>query len=160
MPHSWHFHCCHRSSLQLFAGKGVCNHTVGLLYQVTHYVIQNLSVVPPGVSKTAQPQQWHIHRSCCIRPDDVENLQLIHGSPGPSNKPTSVLREEGVRSTIYRAIPTALKDISVVHNFVNFLAPYGNMLSIQLLCALPADDEDVDLVDFVYGPVPKGSMLP
>ena len=33
------------------------------------------------------------------------------------------------------------------------------MHNIQLLGMLPGDDEVVDLVDSVYGPVQKGSML-
>lgn len=47
-------------SYSCVAGKGVCNHTVSLLYQLAHYATLNLSVVPPSVSKTAQPQQWRI----------------------------------------------------------------------------------------------------
>ena len=150
VPHS----CCHRS-LQLCCRKAVCNHTVGLLYQVAHYVMLNLSVVSPGVSKTAQPQY-----SCGIRPDNVETLQMRPVcSPSPHQKRKSVLREEGVRSTLFRAIPNILKDVYFARDFVHFLAPYDNLHDVQLLGILPGEYEDVDLVDSVYGPVPKRSML-
>ena len=40
-----------------------------------------------------------------------------------------------------------------------FSCPYDNLQNIQLLSMLPADDEDIELVDLVYGPVLKGSIL-
>lgn len=71
-------------------------------------------------------------------------------SPSPVKKRKSVIREEGMRSTLYNAF---------AQDFVNFLAPYDDLQTIQLLNMLPASNEDIELVDSVYGPVPKGSML-
>ena len=160
MPHSWLFHCCHRTSLQLCCRNGSVQSQGWSAIPGCTLRDAKLYAVPPGVSKTAQPQQWHIPRSCGIRPDDVDNLQMRHVcSPSPCKKPKSVLREEGVRSTTYRAIPTPLKYVSFARDFVNFLVPYDNLQNIQLLYTLPADYEDVDLVYYVYDPVTKGSML-
>ena len=38
------------------AGKGLCHHTVAVLYQLQHYQKLGLKVVPPLASKTSMPQ--------------------------------------------------------------------------------------------------------
>ena len=38
------------------AGKGLCQHTIGLLYALNHYQLLGLKSVPPIISKTSLPQ--------------------------------------------------------------------------------------------------------
>ena len=47
------------------AGKGLCHHTVAVLYQLQHYQKLGLKVVPPLASKTSMPQVKKILKCHC-----------------------------------------------------------------------------------------------
>ena len=42
--------------LYLCCCKGLCQHTVGLLYLLSHYQLLGLKSIPPIISKTSLPQ--------------------------------------------------------------------------------------------------------
>eukprot|EP00058_Branchiostoma_floridae_P026669 XP_002612160.1 hypothetical protein BRAFLDRAFT_125368 [Branchiostoma floridae] len=60
------------------AGKGTCNHSVALLYQLSHFQNLGLHKVPPIASKTSAPQQWHIPpRTHGIKPAAISNITIL-----------------------------------------------------------------------------------
>ncbi|KAI8486972.1 hypothetical protein Bbelb_352320 [Branchiostoma belcheri] len=60
------------------AGKGTCNHSVALLYQLAHFQNLGLERVPPIASKTSAPQQWHIPpRTRGVKPAAISKMRLV-----------------------------------------------------------------------------------
>ena len=74
------------------AGKGTCNHMVAVLYQLVHYQNLQLKKVPPVLTKTSLPQQWHVPRTQGIHPGPVSELTVAKVRPTSSSQPSAKKR--------------------------------------------------------------------
>jgi len=86
------------------AGLGQCNHLIGLLYTLAHFVKMGYTSVPPMTSKTSLPQAWHIpSRALGVSLRTVSSMSvsklkpLVANAPPPKRQRSS----EGVMSNLY-----------------------------------------------------------
>ncbi|ESO95568.1 hypothetical protein LOTGIDRAFT_175144 [Lottia gigantea] len=98
------------------AGKGDCNHILGLLYLLHHCSKCGFKTVPTVTSKTSQKQTWRIPaRTDGITPKKAQDIGIrkICSSislDDTSNKATSTKRPriEGIHSTFYNQVSVPL----------------------------------------------------
>ncbi|CAH1230756.1 Hypp334 [Branchiostoma lanceolatum] len=136
------------------AGKGTCNHSVALLYQLSHYQNLGLHNVPPIASKTSVPQQWHKPRTHGVKPDAISKM-TIKKTDVPKMCPQP--KKKGISTTQYNPVRGSLVEASQ-----NFASSLAQMLSPQddqpqLLQLLPQNWPGS--VTSKVGDVPAGSTL-
>ena len=67
------------------AGTGICSHIIAVLYTVAHLKVLELKVIPPVITKTSLPQQWHVpSRTKGIFSQPVTDL--VVQNPNPASK--------------------------------------------------------------------------
>lgn len=91
------------------AGKGTCNHQLAVLYQLAHYQNLGLKTVPPIVSRTSAPQQWHIPpRTHGIKPAPVASMTVVAIKP-PKIGTTTVQKTKKQRTMTGKIEHTVLR---------------------------------------------------
>lgn len=107
------------------AGRGKCNHEIALLYQLGHYQNLGLKRVPPVVSKTSRPQDFHVPRTQGITPSPLSDLMVV--KPETPGKKTTKKKKKtitGIVSTLYNPVKEPLPDAAwgLVENLRQYLA--------------------------------------
>ncbi|XP_073700610.1 uncharacterized protein [Garra rufa] len=128
------------------AGKDLCNHMVGLLFQSAHYSMMKLKAVPPSISSTSSLQTWHRPRTQGIHPEPVGSLRV--------RKPKTSGRS-GVKSTLYRAYTGPIPNNLVLSSVESLMSVRPQPLICKVLHGL----SEINLVESMFGLVPKGSLL-
>ncbi|XP_078681326.1 uncharacterized protein LOC144916167 isoform X1 [Branchiostoma floridae x Branchiostoma belcheri] len=142
------------------AGKGTCNHSVALLYQLAHFQNLGLERVPPIASKTSAPQQWHIPpRTRGVKPAAISKMRLVKTDvPKLCEQPPKKRRTvTGITSTEYNPVRGSLVEAS--QNFASSLAHQMSPQheQPQILQLLPQNWPGI--VKSKVGDVPAGSTL-
>ena len=78
--------------------QGLCNHVVGLLYNVNHVTVMGLKKFPEAGTCTDNPQQWHKPRTSGIKPEPIMGYTVIRPSYSSSSNNTC-----GLCCTLYEA---------------------------------------------------------
>ncbi|XP_077085799.1 uncharacterized protein LOC143737818 [Siphateles boraxobius] len=128
------------------AGKELCNHLVGLLFQSAHNSMMKLKTVPPTIPSTSTLQTWHRPRTRGIHPEAVDRLLV--------RKPKTSSRS-GIKSTLYRAYTGPIPN-NVVLSSVESLK---SVRPQPLICKVLHGLSEMNLVESKFGLVPKGSLL-
>lgn len=131
------------------AGTALCNHTVALLFQTTHFSQLRVPVVPPVHSCTESEQQWHKPQTAGVKPGPVGKMLVA--------KPVqSRLGRGGLRSTLYRGMTGYPPDPAVlrVAEVYSVLDPFDRPLVTSMGMSM-----DKPLVDSEFGLVQRGSEI-
>lgn len=77
-----------KASCSCTAGlSGYCNHTVALLYQISHYAKAATAIIPDDLSRTSLPQCWHKPRIEGVSAEPI--MQVTPRIPHTDTKPCS-----------------------------------------------------------------------
>lgn len=147
---------CNQSSQ---VSRGFCHHIAGLLFQLSHCKMLGLNAIPPVLSKTSKPQTWHIPRridGLALRQADEVVVSKIK-APVEGEDVAEKKRKTGVISTVFKPFEALMSSL----NLPKVLTPLfsGITPSPGYLRIWPDENENPELVDSKYGPVPKGSVL-
>ena len=149
------------------AGNGFCQHIIAVLYQAAHYKMLGLKSVPPIVSKTSAPQQWHVPpRTHGIKRRPISEMTIMkvvkpskkrkQSGSDLQSKPKRRKVSEGIRSTLYNPVTAPLDQL-------NFIQAMTQTLQLEqhkpLFMHLTGNKEPLTFVDSKFGQVPKGSIL-
>ncbi len=143
------------------AGLGHCNHQIGLLYTLAHYIKLGYKSVPPTVSKTSLPQTWHVpSRSMGLAPKPINTVKISKLKPPTADPPqTSYKRScHGILPNIYCPIPTPLPCDQFANDLCENLAKIGSNSQMYKLL-LASRRYPVDKVESGFGLLPHGSAL-
>ena len=87
------------------AGTGHCSHMVGLLYMASHYTSMGYKSVPPVVSRTSAPQQWHVpSRAAGLSAKMVDTVVISKVKP-PKRSADSSLISKPKRGRVFEGVP-------------------------------------------------------
>jgi len=88
---------------------GHCNHLLGLLYTLAHYLKMGHKSVPPSTSKTSLPQTWHVpSRTLGLKPKSISRVSVSKVKP-PNVNPQRVNRTSaGILPNVYCPVPLPL----------------------------------------------------
>ena len=148
------------------AGKGFCQHVIAVLYQASHYKMLGMKSVPPIVSKTSAPQQWHVPpRTHGIKRRPVSEMKIVKVSKVTPSKKRKLSNEqpkakrrkvsEGIQSTLYNPVTTPLEQL----NFMKAMSATLQLETHKPLFLQLIGNEPITYVDSKFGRVPKGSIL-
>jgi hypothetical protein len=149
------------NSCSCVAGKGFCQHQVGLLYQLSHYQSLCLKKVPEIASSTSTPQKWHIpprtHGFAARSVTDVTIVKPVASKPNSGvSEPSRKRRHEvGIQSKLYNPINIPLANLNIPQKLLPTLSTH----IVQTQWLQLWSGEDVPLVDSQFGKVPHGSLL-
>ena len=139
------------TSCECKAGRAKCSHLVGLLYTLAHFKKMGMTAVPPVVSKTSKPQQWHLpSRDMGIHLQKLDTLTVSKVKPKHLNSSGKQRVSEGLYCPLKPSIPWQ----SIVTNMREAL--HGSIK--QLLRLLPNVDHLTTPTN-MFGSVPHGSVL-
>ncbi len=151
------------------AGNGHCSHMVGLLYMASHYSSMGYKSVPPVLSRTSAPQQWHVpSRAAGLSAKMVDTVVISKVKPpkrsadsSPISKPKRRRVFEGVIPNVYCPITEPAPDVYVqfakqLHSNLSNIASDAQILS---LLPHPDDDNCFAMSATIFGDVPSGSCL-
>ncbi|KAL0151644.1 hypothetical protein M9458_053045 [Cirrhinus mrigala] len=143
------------------AGLGHCNHQIGLLYTLAHYIKMEYKSVPPVVSKTSLPQTWHIpSRSMGLAPKPINTVKISKLKPPTTNPPQTIYKRSshGIIPNVYCPVPTPLPSDQFANELHENLAKIGS--NSQMYRLLEASKRHpVDKVATEFGHMPHGSAL-
>lgn len=125
--------------------SGHCGHITALLYQLAHYKMMKLVLIPTDVAKTSLPQTWHVPRGEKLKGDRVDNL-VIQGYDRQDPQRAT----QGIRSTLYNP-----SNVGETFNMESFLSDIGDM---DILFPTVAS-KSADMVHTGFGNFPKGSVI-
>ena len=148
-----------QSQCSCTAGKGFCHHQLALLYQLAHYESLRLIKIPELVSKTSQPQEWHIPpRSHGFDPRPVTDLVVVK-PPQPSTITGTVKRSayQGTKSRLYNPVTIPLAELSLKEKLWPTLS--SGLLPPTQWSQIWSEGEDIPLCQSQYGEVPRGCVL-
>ncbi len=132
------------------AGLGHCNHQIGLLYTLAHYIKLGYKSVPPTVSKTSLPQTWHApSRSMGLAPKPINTVKISKLMPPTADPP---------QTSYKRSIPTPLPCDQFANDLCENLAKIGSNSQMYKLL-LASRRYPVDKVESEFGLLPHGSAL-
>ena len=136
------------------AGRGPCDHIIGLLHLLAHYQALGLESIPPSVSKTSLPQTWHVpRRTAGIYPREIQDIVIQKVSSSDLKKKQN-RRFDGVHSTLYNQI-SSLGNQAVINKLHEISSNFPDM---QLNTVLPKPEE-ISFTSCKFGTVTKGSFL-
>lgn len=107
------------------AGLGHCNHQIGLLYTLAHYIKLEYKSVPPIFSKTSLPQTWHIFsRSMGLAPKPINTVKISKLKPPTANPPQTTYKRSshGIIPNMYCPISTPLPSDQFANDLHEHLA--------------------------------------
>ncbi|XP_027859750.1 uncharacterized protein LOC114158046 [Xiphophorus couchianus] len=132
------------------AGKALCNHMVGLLFQTAHYSTMGYKTVPLPLSCTSSLQTWHRPRTKGVAPEATNDMTVCK----PVAREKTRIRTS-VKCTLYRAYAGPLPDphIEASGEKLKEIRPQPG------ICKLLYGLQNLTLVDSKFGPVPFGSVL-
>ncbi|CAH1267041.1 Hypp3665 [Branchiostoma lanceolatum] len=144
------------SKCECKAGVGGCSHSIGLLYVICHYLKLEYDSVPLVISKTSQPQIWHIpQRSEGLHAKAVDSLTINKVNPVP--KTTKRKRvTEGVLPKLYCPVSKPIPSASFTTSLLEQLNADKNDAQIQKV--LPTSPSPPS-VESKFGLVPFGSVI-
>ncbi|KAK2564580.1 hypothetical protein P5673_012037 [Acropora cervicornis] len=135
-------------------GKGLCQHTTGLLYSMSHFQLLGLKSIPPIISKTSLPQTWHIpKRLDGIQPRPLSEVIVEKLTCPTDNPPKKRKKVSGVSQKLYKPFHESLEEL----NIIAALAPLiGNTCPESgFLRIWPEEEQDTLLVQCKFGVVQK-----
>ncbi|XP_067295947.1 uncharacterized protein [Pseudorasbora parva] len=143
------------------AGLGQCNHLIGLLYTLAHYIKMGYASVPPTASKTLLPQAWHVpSRALGLSPRAVSTVTVSKVKPPLPNAPPKKKQRstEGIVSNLYCPVPLPLPSAEFAETLRGNLATIDS--KCQMLKLLEANcKQPAVLVSTEFGELPWGSIL-
>lgn len=140
------------------AGLGHCNHLLGLLYTLAHYLKMGHKSVPPRTSKTSLPQTWHVpSRTLGLKPKSISTVSV--SKLKPPNSSTHKVNRTSVRilPNIYCPVPVPLPCGEFEDNLRENLETSGSRS--HMLKLLTASKQQQSLVTTEFGNLPFGSVL-
>lgn len=143
------------------AGLGQCNHLIGLLYTLAHFVKMGYTSVPPATSKTSLPQAWHIpSRALGVSPRTVSSVSVSKLKPLAANAPPPKRQRasEGVMSNLYCPVSLPLPSNAFAESLHQNLSAIQS--KSQMFKLLEQNrKQPAAPVSTNFGDLPKGSVL-
>ena len=117
--------------------QGLCNHVVGLLYNVNHVIVMGLKEFPEAGTCTDNPQQWHKPRTSGIKPEPIMGYTVIRPSYSSSSNNT-----RGLCCTLYEARDSRIEKPDEAQKLVETMAKinpnFGICKNVNLVdCHVP-----------------------
>lgn len=140
------------------AGLGHCNHLLGLLYTLAHYLKMEHKSVPPRASKTSLPQTWHVpSRTLGLKPKPISTVSVSKVKPPNSSTHRVNRTSEGILPNVYCPVPVPLPCSEFEENLRENLKASGSRSHMFKL--LTASNQQKQLVTTEFGDLPLGSVL-
>lgn len=145
------------TSCECKAGQARCSHIVATLYCLASYKRLGYTAVPPTLSKTSRPQQWHIpSRDNGIQPARIDAVTVCRvKNPKEAKQPKKRARvTEGILPTLYCPIQPSIPWENLMADFSANLQG----LDTQFLWMLEERQQRTTNLP-LFGTVPAHSIL-